>query len=224
MRTKQDDNLLITFDTLRNSGNRPRLHGNGQIQLDFGNGRIHIWHPEATKLSQKNTDTIARTPIHDHRFSFRSAILLGKLGHFEYELHKVDAAEAPWIKKSLYDIYQALVREGEDTILMKVNNPDTVYSLVTVNEQRLSWGSCYSFGAYKLHETTALVPTMTYMVKTSEDKDYNPIVLCPVNKVPDNDFNRYQVNEETLWEIIHNTIFDKIITIHPNHFVNGGLL
>ncbi|MFZ2995932.1 hypothetical protein [Sphingobium sp.] len=50
------------------------LHGLGFIQVKLPAGRrLHVWHPDLPRRS-----CYARSAIHNHRFSFRSTVLIGE--------------------------------------------------------------------------------------------------------------------------------------------------
>ena len=106
---------------IKDKGLIPRLHGNGFIQLDLnGKDRLHVWHPDLPKQEFP-------TPIHDHKFSFKSHILYGELTHIEYHadllLHQENYGKEwnPYPLEQLYHAYNPFVRENEDTILKRAD-------------------------------------------------------------------------------------------------------
>lgn len=75
---------MLDYASLVNSGEVPRLHPNGFIQLNLnraGTCRLHIWSPNITPDMVQKT----RHPIHDHIFDMESTILLGSMENWVYE-------------------------------------------------------------------------------------------------------------------------------------------
>jgi len=70
---------MINLKKVRADGGRPRVHGNGFVQLDLTErSRLHIWgDPRIPK--QK-----VATPIHDHVFGFESTIIVGRVISLTY--------------------------------------------------------------------------------------------------------------------------------------------
>jgi len=149
-----------------------RVHGNGFIQIDIDkHSRLHIWGDP--RIPQQ----VRPTPIHDHRFSFTSHCLLGRMINVKYDA----------VFGNDYDIYEPTVREGEDTVLGKTGKTLTLFPrppeiCYPGMEYRMRWGH--------LHETFVSGLTVTHMQK-SYVSDLTPRVLCPVHLTPDNDFHRY---------------------------------
>lgn len=196
---------------LRLAGAKPRVHGNGFIQLDLdvaGRTRLHVWDDRIPRQSSP-------TPIHDHVFALRSRVLCGTLIHEELTPVARDQG-------GTHRIFRAQQEEGtQNTILV----PD-VGEVVLDVEQRLvlGAGSVYTFPAYALHQTNYRGTTATIMRKIpashpggcmagSESRcappgscacfDYGrPRVLVPVGAEPDNEFRRDAFAPEPLWLII----------------------
>ena len=179
----------VNYEELRTSGKRPRVHGNGFIQLDLndeGTRRLHIWDEDVPRQ-------VVATPIHDHVFALRSSVLMGTLIHEELEPIEVG--------QGTHKIYRAQQEEGtQNTILV----PDDGEVLLKV-EQRLclAEGSIYTFPAWKLHQTDHVGLTATVMNKVNAPSDYGrPRVLVRVGSEPDNDFHRDGFDQEFLWGYI----------------------
>ncbi len=189
---------MNSFSTLREevsaahadrANHRPRVHGNGFVQLDLtSRRRLHVWGdpriPRQTVPSQ----------IHDHTFSFKSTIMAGQLVHRAISVTKDPAGG--------YDLYQAVVNHGEDTRLVKqtgrVAATITLESLITV-------GQTYSFQAGRFHETLAPWLCVSVIEKdgpTLSQGGPSPRVLVPATLGPDNTFDRYQTEPDALWRII----------------------
>lgn len=173
----------------RADGIRPRVHGNGFIQLDLTERkRLHVWgDPRIPRQKIPST-------IHNHTFSFRSKILIGQLVHREINLIES--------RNGAYEIYQAVCNEGEDTRLDK--RVGRVAAII-IKEQVLRKGDTYTFQAKEYHETVAPWLCVSVIDKdgpTLAQGGPNPNVLVPFGLEPDNTFNRNQLHPDILWKII----------------------
>jgi hypothetical protein len=184
---------MYTYEELRDAGRKPRVHGNGFVQLDLndsGTKRLHVWDEDIPR------QTVA-TPIHDHVFSLRSTVLVGTLIHEELEESPRDAGT--------HQTYVARQEPGtQNTIL--VPEPWQC-DLEVVQRLILAAGSVYTFPAWKLHQTDHRDTTMTIMSKINAPESYGrPRVLVPVGSEPDNEFHRDGFDEEYLWEFIEKAL------------------
>lgn len=182
---------MIRYDELRASGKRPRVHGNGFIQLDLnddGTKRLHIWDDGVPRQE-------VATPIHDHAFALCSNVLLGTLIHEELET------------------YPALTLTGTHKVYRAEQQPDTQNTILVPDAgvvrldlyQRLILGpgSIYKFPPWRLHQTDHAGLTVTVMDKMHAPSDYGrPRVLVPVASEPDNDFHRDAFDQDFLWSYI----------------------
>ena len=179
-----------------NAGARPRVHGNGFVQLDLTDRRrLHVWGDPRIPRQ------VTPSQIHDHTFSFKSQIIIGQLVHRTME-PRPDPAGA-------YDLYKAVVRKGEDTYLGK--EPGR-FSVTITCEHLAKAGSEYSFQAGRFHETVAPWLCVTIITKdgpTLSQGGPPPRVLVPVGLEPDNTFDRYQTPPDALWGIILQAFKDK---------------
>lgn len=188
--------MTAMYEELRALGNKPRVHGNGFIQLDLnssGTKRLHVWHEDIPRQE-------VATPIHDHVFDLRSTVLTGTLIHEELDV--IDA----WINPvGSHRVYRAQQEPGtQNTIL--VPDEDTV-SLEVVQRLILGPGSIYTFPAWHLHTTDHRGLTATVMDKINAPDSYGrPRVLVPVDSEPDNEFHRDGFEEEYLWSFIREAI------------------
>lgn len=179
----------------RSHGNVPRVHGNGFIQLDLEPGaRLHIWgHPA---LPRQKVDT----GIHDHRFGFRSCVVVGRI------------VNAMWVTTELmgsvigatHKVYQPAARDGEDTTLSDTGRrviASIHYSQTVLREQT------YYMEPGDFHETFTDRPSATIMTKERTNHSHVARVLVPVDREPDNDFNRNDaMSEARLWKIIEEVL------------------
>ncbi len=166
----------------------PRLHGNGFIQLDLAKDLwLHVW---ASWLPRQQVSV----EIHDHRYDFWSIVILGTLVNTVYDTKTGDG----------YQIYKAMQREeGEDTELVPADihgEPATV-DIAIRHSDVIRAGNHYTFKALDFHETNHQGLTATIMRKTQVHVNI-PLVLCPVDKTPDKEFNRHNHDTEQLWKTI----------------------
>lgn len=175
----------VNFQQLKLVASGIRMHGNGFIQLNLpNNSRLHVW-PEHPVGQQK-----VYTGWHNHKFSFNSRVICGTLLHKQFDLVQDNDGK--------YNLYTAVVRDKEDTELVLYT--DQRYSLSNTQQFNMAAGSQYTFNKGMFHESQGVGLTATIMTKTESDDTIKPIVLCPIYQKPDNDFNRYQLSEEVLWE------------------------
>ena len=176
----------VTFEKLLEVGVGLRVHGNGFIQLDIGDGqRIHVWGSRAIPRQKVSTQ------IHNHRFDFESVTLAGEIENRIYSLT---------LGNEYREYYPSSIG-GEDTILVcdKWSNPvDTLL----LEAYTISVGQGYSMDYRSFHETMASELSMTLMTKTEVYKIYAPRVLVPVGSEPDNDFLRYEFSHTYLLDIV----------------------
>ena len=190
---------MINLVDLRKNGRRPRVHGNGFIQLDLTEEtRLHIWGDPRIPRQQ------VATPIHDHVFNFKSTVLVGRLINVRYDVtRRLDVVMT-------HEVYQPEIREGEDTILMPTR--DTVCPFVTGGDLVMAGTLHPTYYMHKqyFHETVATEPSASVIVKDSPTQAQGartkPRVLVPIGKKPDNEFNRYAADEDLLWHIIEQTL------------------
>jgi hypothetical protein len=168
---------------------KPRVHGNGFIQLDLnedGTRRLHVWHEDIPRQ-------VVATPIHDHVFALSSHVICGTLIHEELE-----AVKDP---EGTHRIFRAQQEAGsQNTILL----PDEgLVRLEVVERLELPAGSRYTFPAWKLHQTDHRGLTATIMEKVNAPKEYGrPRVLVEKGNEPDNDFHRDGFDPAELWPFI----------------------
>lgn len=189
--------MIYTFKDLLYRDNKPRLHGNGFIQLDIVEDyRLHVW-PE-NEIEAQHT----YTPWHDHTFGFTSTVLLGYLIHTHYKLK--DAGKF----MGDYHLYEAVAAKGRNTFLER---KEGTWDLETYSRRVLSADFQYGFPAYEFHtsEGIGLTATLIHKVQPAEKKEQGARVLCLSGKVPDNDFDRHSIKESVLWNEIRK-VFDKI--------------
>lgn len=184
--------IVCEVEALRGTA-RPRVHGNGFIQLDLtARRRLHVWgDPRIPRQVVPST-------IHDHTFSFTSIVVGGQIVNRCVDL-KEDSNGA-------YEMYQAVTNHGEDTRLVKSS---ARFNATVTAEHLLRAGDTYQFEARRFHETIAPWLCVTVIDKdgpTLAQGGPNPNVLVPTGLQPDNTFDRYQVEPGRLWTIIYEAL------------------
>lgn len=180
----------MNVSELREQGRKPRVHGNGFIQLDLNNEgtkRLHIWDESIPRQ-------VVATPIHDHVFELHSTVIVGTLIHEEL---------TPFVSEEYgtHKVYRAKQEPGtENTILV----PDEGLVRLHVDQRLiLGAGSIYIFPAWKLHQTDHIGFTATVMHKIDAPTEYGrPRVLVEIGSEPDNAFHRDGFDPELLWPYI----------------------
>jgi len=195
---------VINLAALRATGNKPRVHGNGFIQIDMTpRCRLHVWGDPRIPRQK------VATQIHDHIFGFKSTIIIGRLVNITYLFEPRDHGD--------YRVHVPEIREGEDTIL----NPTSLMGDVEpVSVKVIDWSTTtrwYRMRPFVFHESIAPDgPAATIITKdgpTQAQAEFlhagasaKPRVLVSAGKVADNDFNRYAAREDMLWRIISDTL------------------
>lgn len=179
--------------SLKSDGRRPRVHGNGFVQLDLSDTlRMHVWGDARVRPQ------LIPSTIHDHTFSFSSQIVRGQLVHREMNAH--------YDPRGAYRMYRALTSSGEDRRLRAAGSPSNRFNTLVFKEVLLTEGSTYEFEAGRFHETLAPWSCVTVIEKTETGVDSAPRVLVPHNLSPDETFDRYQMDVDLLWQIVFDAL------------------
>ncbi len=179
------------IEDLRSSGNVPRLHPNGFIQLDLKDGRrLHVWPEEAIRVREP------RTPIHDHVFDLKSEVYLGALINKMYKL-----IEDPHGEHEVHGILSfSVARETSGFTRLDERR----YRLVLVEEARIEAPGIYVIPAFEFHESENVGLSATIVTMTASDASRPARVACHTGRAPTEIFNRDGGPEEReqLWSII----------------------
>lgn len=154
----------------------PRWHGNGFIQVYLNSvTRLHIWSPEF-QSSVKN----AR--IHDHRFVFRSSVLMGGIRHIEYEWWKTH-------RDGDYAMWATFCGTGERAREPKLDEFNSQGKVKKLCDETYVAGQEYTFGhPFRFHDTiplTTVLPTVTLMTKERRYEGHLARILVPIGETPD---------------------------------------
>lgn len=187
--------MIFRIDVLRNRAAkderlRPRHHaGTGFIQVYLKrNQRLHILHPEFPPTREDSG-------IHNHRFSFRSEILLGCLVNTTYGLRFGDDHE-------VYEVYCGAKGSTEFKVVDPVLTGTCTVDRLAV--QPLSSGDTYVCEVGEFHTSTSPTITATRMTKLWECHDNSRVVVpkgTPMRSAFDD-----QPAEEKLWPVIEHVI------------------
>lgn len=188
--------LRPLMKVIRLVGSRPRVHGNGFIQIDLSpTVRLHVWGDP--RIPKQDTDT----PIHDHTFGFTSYVLVGTLQNIVYE-------PCPLFREVSHQPHGIVSRQLEDTHLAPQGAP---VQLVKARHEIINAGESYSMKPGEIHESIPIGVAVSIIVKdgpTFTQGAPSPLVFAPVGVQPDNEFNRYAHDSELLWSIVADAIFE----------------
>lgn len=196
-----DKNDLLNIDRLRETGAKPEWFGLGFIQLKLNaTQRMHIWHPSLTP-------DVDEEEIHDHRYTFVSEILKGKMTHQTYEFDGAAFGNSEMLEVSC-DPANPLVNPRR----ISGNSRTTgLYELVE--------GSRYRFEVGQFHRalTTFCISLVTIDTPAEEKREHARVIrkkgakeICPFsNPMP----------EEKLWTIIADALAPQ--QEEPTAFIPG---
>jgi len=165
-----------------------RFHGNGFIQVYLNSvTRLHIWSPKfpATR--------VVNAQIHDHRFWFKSQVVVGVLHHKTYQVSLDDLGT--------HGLYKT---HGHSKVapLERVGRCDVVQSALDVYGP----GDEYDFGGPGVyHETNANHLAVSIMTKVKTDPTYFAHVVALHDQKPDHAFE-HQPDEEDMKEEVRRVL------------------
>ena len=169
-----------------------RVHGNGFLQAETKEGKMHVWD---TRLPHQSVST----NMHNHNHGFSSEIVHGALHIVEWNLC------APNRRDEVYVPHTAIPREGKDTRLEPSAEP---VSLTNRRSFLFQTGSKYThpFNMHLFHDVIPIwsekLMTITLITRMNYTSPIEPTVLVPIGLEPDNAFNRYAFQDiaETVYE------------------------
>lgn len=168
------------------------LHGLGFIQVKLPmNQRLHVWHPELPRRA-----CFEHSAIHNHRFSFRSTVLVGVQANRRWQMQ--------------------LDRDGEYTVIShngprsekggRLSYPVARANMVQVptNGNMVALygpGESYTMAELEYHDTPNDGIVVTLMEKLTEGKIHaNSVIRHPHDF--DYDFDRFQLSPARLWDFV----------------------
>lgn len=165
------------------------LHGLGFIQVKLpANRRLHVWHPHLPRRR-----CFEASSIHNHRFSFRSTVLVGEQVNRRYVV-----VECPPHVCSHDRISHDGPRSEKGGRLSFV---DGYVFAQALTDERYQAGNSYEMAALEYHETPNDGIVVTLMEKLSEGT-VHASSLIRSSQTFDQDFDRFQLDEATLWSIV----------------------
>lgn len=173
---------------------RPRVHGNGFVQLDTkpdGSERLHIWGHRMIPQQE------VRTGIHDHTYTVHSRVLSGEIVDITWGAVECDADE------SSHEVFRARPRDGQDTELVGGHGWVQAQAVSCRLIGEVAGSQRYTVLPGMFHSTIVGGPAATLMVKGDVDRKLvSPRILVPTGMVPDNSFSRNAHPTSLLWGII----------------------
>lgn len=186
------NNLRETVDTARANRRIPRVHPNGFLQLDLNDDkslRLHIWDHE---LPRQKTPT----PIHDHEFALKSSVLLGCLVNKRFRVTQDANGD--------YKKWSVKRQAGSENTTL-IPSSDT-FTVAQITRELIRPGDVYTMVATEFHESGHVGRTASIMQKLGYQAGHSASVLVPIDKKPDNEFDRELFDIDQLWDVVYETI------------------
>lgn len=163
------------------------LHGLGFIQVKLpNNARLHVWHPDLPRRS-----CFERSAIHNHRFSFRSQVLIGT------QVNRV------WLVQDDADgTYDLISHDGPRS--PKGGRLSYVAGRVAVHAlepDSYAPGSCYVMPELQYHDTPNSGIVVTLLHKLTEGA-VHACSLIEHGHEFDQSFDRFQLSPDDLWAVV----------------------
>lgn len=171
------------------------LHGLGFIQVKLpANRRLHVWHPDLPRRA-----CFEHSPIHNHRFSFRSTVLVGTQVNRRYNVIEIDPADAVLGAHETHDRVARLPRAPEGGRQSFVVGGAIVQALP---DEHYGPGESYEMPIGQYHETPNSGVVVTLMQKLEESTEFHASTLIECGYSFDQGFNRFQWTEMKLWGVV----------------------
>ena len=164
------------------------LHGLGFIQIKLeGNQRLHVWHPDLPRRA-----CFAHSAIHNHRFSFRSTVLVGVQVNRRYKV-----APARHVGATHDLISHDGPRSPQGGRLSYIAGQ---VSAAALPGESYMAGCTYEMPRLEYHETPNSGVVVTLMQKLEEGKVHaSSLIEC--GHEFDQGFDRFQLPPDRLWAI-----------------------
>lgn len=185
--------------------NPPRVHPNGFIQIDISSlCRLHIWDDRIATHSK------VFTPYHNHHFDVHSVVLKGTMINTVYDVVPVRDNDVRYDWREYFHKYDVVRLENNNSTLQK--NDDTEYYIEPRDLQFITEGKEYYLDKEIIHDSGFEGTTVTLMFKDDIDFSFTPVVLVPVDKVPDELCDRNVYDPELVDQVIKEATDDLFIT------------
>jgi hypothetical protein len=174
----------MNFDPLNH---QISLHGLGFIQVTLpGNQRLHVWHPDLPRRK-----CFEHSAIHNHRFAFRSTVLVGTQINRRYDVnlwrdgtHDMVSHNGPRLpsgSRSSFVDGQCVIQAHDD--------------------RSYGPGEAYEMPARAYHETPNSGIVVTLMQKLDEGTVHAHSIIRRGHEF-DQSFDRFQLSDEQLWAYV----------------------
>jgi hypothetical protein len=170
------------------------LHGLGFIQVKLpGNRRMHVWHPDLPRRA-----CFAASPIHNHRFSFHSRVLIGTQVNRRYNV--VEAGfEVAFGPKTHHRISHDGPRAPEGG---RMSFEAGQARATPLPDEAYGPGEHYEMPIGQYHETPNTGVVVTLMDKLVESVSFHASTLIVPGHTFDQGFNRFQLSPDRLWQFV----------------------
>ena len=171
------------------------LHGLGFIQVKMpGNRRLHAWHPELPRRK-----CFEYSAIHNHRFSFRSTVLVGTQVNRRYNVLEAPFEDA-FGPRSHFRISHDGPRSEKGGRLSYIAGQARVSALP---DEQYGPGESYEMPVLQYHETPNSGVVVTIMEKLFEGATHaSTLIDCDAPMEFDQDFDRFRLTEDELWRVV----------------------
>jgi hypothetical protein len=165
------------------------LHGLGFIQIKLPTMRMHVWHPDLPRR-----DCYAWSAIHNHRFSFRSTVLVGHQVNRRYNVLSGLQLDAGTHDRVSHDG----PRGPEGGRLSFVADGARVDPLP---DETYGPGESYEMPMLQYHETPNSGVVVTVMEKLAEGRVHASTLIERGHRFHQ-EFDRFQLPPERLWAVV----------------------
>lgn len=168
------------------------LHGLGFIQVKLpANRRLHVWHPDIPRRA-----CFEHSPIHNHRFSFRSTVLVGTQVNRRYNVIEFSPDNAIASHDRISHDGPRSPAGGRESFVAGSAVVDAL------PDEHYGPGESYEMPIAQYHETPNSGVVVTLMEKLIESIDFHASTLIERGHTFDQGFNRFQWTEMKLWGVV----------------------
>lgn len=167
------------------------LHGLGFIQVKLpANRRMHVWHPELPRRA-----CYAHSSIHNHRFSFRSTVLVGTQVNRRFNVVELPSTTIGGTHHRISHDGPRSARGGRESYLA------SGAIAVALQDETYRPGESYEMPMLQYHETPNTGVVVTIMEKLREGTVHASSLIAPGHSF-DQDFDRFQLSDVQLWAYV----------------------
>lgn len=167
------------------------MHGLGFIQVKLpGNQRLHVWHPDLPRRA-----CFEHSQIHNHRFAFRSTILVGQ-----------QVNQRVMVRPNILGGHDRISHDGPRS--EKGGRESFVAERVEVMPlipQTYLPGQSYEMAEGEYHCTPNSGIVVTLMLKLREGTEHASSIITHGYQF-DQDFDRFQLSEDRLWQFVQDAL------------------